>query len=281
MAVPRLFASGAQIAYQTNQHGNWDLYWLDVRTGLTRRLTGHAAEDHTPSWSPDGTQVAFYSFRSAEGGPDIYLLNVAEGISKRLTHRGRSWRPAWSPDGRRFALMDGFDMIYVMDADGSNAHPLATGFSPAWSPDSQRLLYYMTQRDSLNSDIYMVNADGSNPRNLSLDPANDWDPAWSPDGTRIAFSSARSGNAEIYVMRLCDSDDRACLPDVRQLTFHPAADETPAWSPDGRFIAFASERDGRTQIYIVEADCGGWASSCVPRRLTWGAGQNRFPVWRP
>src|SRR5690606_37591549 len=103
-----------------------------------------------------------------------------------------------------------------------------------------------------NSDIYTIHADGSGLSNLSQHPANDWDPVWSPDGTRIAFTSARTGSAEIYTMRVCAAGEVACTPDVQQLTFHPATDRTPAWSSDGRYIAYESERDRFAQIYIVE-----------------------------
>lgn len=281
LAVPRLFASTGQLAYQANQHGNWDLFLLDVRTGLTRPLTLHTAEDHTPSWSPDGRQVAFYSLREADGGADVYVLDADTGQSRRLTHLGRNWRPSWSPDGTRMALMGGFDTIYLMNADGSSAAELATGFSPSWSPDGQRIVYYNNQRDSLNSDIYTIHADGSGLSNLSQHPANDWDPVWSPDGTRIAFTSARTGSAEIYTMRVCAAGEVACTPDVQQLTFHPATDRTPAWSSDGRYIAYESERDKFAQIYIVEAACGGTPQTCIPRRLTWGRYHHRFPAWRP
>jgi len=108
------------------------------------------------------------------------------------------------------------------------------------------VIAFSSNRDG-NSEIYVMNADGSDPRRLTDNSADDWSPAWSPDGMQIAFTSARDGNYEIYVMdadgsnqrRLSDSDD---------------FDWGPDWSPDSTQIAFTSNRDGRDEIYVMNSD---------------------------
>jgi Tol biopolymer transport system component len=90
----------------------------------------------------------------------------------------------------------------------------------AWSPDGQRIAF-ISSRDG-NFEIYVIDADGKNPRNLTKNPADDAAPSWSPDGGRIAFNSERDGNAEIYVM---DADGK----NPRNLTNNPAFDERPDW----------------------------------------------------
>ena len=122
-----------------------------------------------------------------------------------------------------------------------------------------------------NRDIFVMKTDGTEPHNLTADPmSNDYSPAWSPDGTKIAFSSERLGNTEIYVM---DADGENLV----QLTRHRATDDSPSWSPDGRKIAFISDRDhlfvvgpgqiGELEIYVMNAEgnnvvritkTGGW-----------------------
>ena len=136
----------------------------------------------------------------------------------------------------------------------------------------------MSDRDG-NSEIYVMNTDGSGQRNLTQNRAADAYPAWSPDGKGIAFATARDDrtgrctdpsacNLEIYVMN----------PDgakQRRLTRDPAADSFPAWSPDGRKIAFASRRDRNFEIYVMNADGGG------QKRLTRNPLDDTVPAWQP
>jgi dipeptidyl aminopeptidase/acylaminoacyl peptidase len=99
-----------------------------------------------------------------------------------------------------------------------------------------------------NVEIYAMDADGSNVRNLSNSPAGDHDPRYSPDGSRIAFQTNRDSNWEIYVMNADGSDQT-------RLTFNSASDELPAWTADGR-IVFVSDRDGNAELYAMNADGG-------------------------
>ena len=99
----------------------------------------------------------------------------------------------------------------------------------------------------LDDEIYVMDVNGKNLRNLTNHPGRDKLPAWSPDGQEIAFSSRRGGDYDIYVM---DVDGK----NVRQLTEHPDKDLSPAWSPDGQEIVFSSRRGGNYDIYVINAD---------------------------
>jgi len=103
---------------------------------------------------------------------------------------------------------------------------------------------------SFNDDIYVMQANGTEPTRLTDNPAADFDPVWSPDGTQIAFRSHRDGDEEIYIMQADGSEQT-------NLTNHPQGDFSPAWSPDGSQLAFVGYDSDATKtetIYVVGAD---------------------------
>ena len=153
---------GTEIALTlSKEQGNSDIYALDVNGSIVRRMTRHWAIDVSPSYSPDGSKVAFVSARL--GTPQIFAMDREGGEPVRLTQRG-----------------------------GHNV-------SPAWSPDGSRLAF--AGRDEGRFDIFVVNADGSGLRRLTQSSGDDEDPTWSPDGNHILFSSSRDGlGKQLYIM---------------------------------------------------------------------------------
>ena len=206
-------------------------------TNITNNLR---ADDFHPSWSPDGSQIVFYSARDDEDD-EIYVMDADGSNQTRLTDSpGVDRDPVWSPRGDKIAFVSfrdfGFE-VYVMDLDGSNQVALTSGFGdnfdPAWSPDGSKIAF-VSSREGLDEEIYVMDADGSNPTRLTDRRGADQGPAWSPDGTKISFHAKegggevlgirRGGNFDIYVMNVDGSD-------LIQITDHTGQDTHAVWSP--------------------------------------------------
>lgn len=249
---------------------------MDLARRVAVNLTRHPAEDRSPTWSPDGRALAFYSNRVSIQRSDIYTLAIDGGSPVRLTFNGQNnWLPSWSPDGEHIAFVINYGGINLMNADGSGLRALGYGFRPTWSPDGRRLVFYADRREDLRADLYAADIASGIVNLLLHDVANDWDPAWSPDGRWLAFSSARSANAEIYVVEACGADGVVCPETTRQLTRNRVADLGPAWSRDGRWLAFTSNSGAYDFIGVVELDEG------EMRPLVAGPANFRLPAWRP
>ena len=215
-------------------------------------------------------------FSSDRDGGGIYIMNVdVPGQIIRLTNNANDGSAHWSPDGKKIVFASNRDgnlqQIYLilMNADRTELkltddpinHP-GNNFDPFWSPDGTKIAF-RTDRDG-NEEIYMMNADGTNPINLTNDPARDGEPKWSPDGTRILFSSWRSGEALLYVM---DADGLNQKPVPTAVPWIGC----PMWSPDGTKIAYT----GLGHVYIANAD------GSNPVNITNDSTRNWLASWSP
>jgi TolB protein len=162
------------------------------------------------------------------------------------------WRPNWSRDGQWIACAVGPTFagprarvdIWKLHPDGSGAVNLTGGAAanngfPHFSPDG-RWIVFRSGRDG-NHEIYLMDADGSNPRRLTDNAATDTMPSFSPDGRQIAFVSSRDGDHEIYTL---DIGDDGKPGELRRITRSPGFDTHPAYSPDGKWLVFTSQRGG-------------------------------------
>ena len=228
------------------------------------RLTSSPSNDVGITWSPDCSRIAFNSNRVtpsddrfAGGNQHVWVMDADGANVTRLTdspHRDGGAR--WSPDGTRIAFrrlevgegrpsLKSTD-IFVINADGSGETRLTDGpglkENTSWSPDGKRMLLTFYQPDPESgfpdeetSEIYVMNSDGTDMKNLSNRSGLDGFAEWSPDGKLIAFQSTRgNGTDNIFVM---DADGG----NIRRLTDDPASDMQPHWSPDGKWISFTSQ----------------------------------------
>ncbi len=282
-APPPVAARSAEglIAFVSTRDGNGEIYVMNADGSDERRLTNWRQWDGYPAWSPDGQQIAYYSYLEDKEWV-IKVMDVDGGTPRQLTDSGScDAAPYWSPDGTRIAYTSAADCtaehreIYVMNADGSDQINLtqnaADDVGSSWSPDGTQLVF-SSNRDG-NYELYVMDADGGHVRRLTHDADDDHAPAWAPDGTQIAFYSERDGDAEIYLMDVNGDEDGSRHP--RNLTNNPTEDWFPRWSPDGRQITFSSRRDGNLDIYVMNAD-----GSDV-RRLTDSPRKDFNSVWQP
>jgi TolB protein len=174
----------------------------------------------------------------------------------------------------RIAFSSGTEDIYTVNADGSGLKRLTTSedleFDPTWSPDGRAIAYRHQTGDDSTTDIFMMHADGSHPRNLTgSDGRGDWGPDWSPDGEWITWNTASRGF--VFDLGLIHPDGKG-----RRVVKPGVYVEYPAWSPDGRRIAFMSPGEGSPyDIFVMNAD------GTDVRRLTESPAVDGWPAWSP
>jgi TolB protein len=185
----------------------------------------------------------------------VFISNIYQGTLEnpaRGTERVHNWLASWSPDGRRLAFTsnrDGNAELYVMNRDGSGlrrltSHP-AIDTTPTWSPGGSELAFTSDRTGS--PQIYVVSADGGGARRISVDSYADR-PTWSPAPFNEIAYAARSGPG--YDIKIYD----VASGERRQITFGEGSNESPAFAPNGRHLAFMSTRSGSSQVYTIARD---------------------------
>jgi Tol biopolymer transport system component len=233
------------------------------------QLTDAAGEEHTPVVSPDGTSFAFVS--RARGSWDVYVQRVG-GRNPILVAgdpaRDEVW-PRFSPDGRLIAFSehDAGGGIFVVGATGESERRLTDfGGNPAWSPDGKQIVFASETVDLPHSRVsvsklFVVDLAGGQPEQL-LD-SDAVQPKWSPSGARIAFWSVVGGQRDLATVKADGSDRIAVTNDA-------ALDWAAEWSPDGRWIYFASDRGGSMAIWRIAVDERSGRTSGEPEAVTAG-----------
>lgn len=231
---------------------------------LTKGEFGSESNELNPAWSPDGKRIAFASDR--EGRDDsIYVMNAdGTGLRKLTGGIANTESPRWSPDGKKIAYTAADEeehyALSAMNSDGSNVTTIRKGPSPGfigmadWSPDGSRIVFMVDESYTGGEiDTYVMNADGRCVEQLTDVSGDDSGARWSPDGERILFGSNRNGGG-IYLMNPDGTDQMRILktpPGESGLdTFRPA------WSPDGKKIAWTGKYEGDvgTRIYVMNPD---------------------------
>lgn len=230
-----------------------ELYEVDRDGANAKPLTHYRSLSISPTVAADG-RVAYVTYKG--GGPEIWGQRVPGGPHVKLyppagKPGGHSYCPAWSPDGRRLALVQGDRRgntdIMVLDLASGRVRRLTDSncinTDPTWNPAGTQLAF--TSDREGGPQVFLMGDDGSNVRRLTREGNYNGSPAWSPSGSMIAYVSRFEGKFDLFVYKLGEGKSY-------QITTGIASSESPSWSPDERRIVFTSGSRGGMQLYTTD-----------------------------
>ncbi len=261
-----LQVANGKIAFVSNQDGNWEIYSMEADGSDISRLTENDGGDFEPDWSPDGTQIAFRSYRD-ELMADNYVMDADGNNPVKITDSpyNDDRYPSWSPDGQRIAftrMMPHSSDIYIVNPDGSDLTKVVDGngeifnIMPTWSPDGSEIMFSVNlDPTEVINEAYSINkaaVDGSAQQRISAGGMNttgnlDW--SWAND--HIAYFDMLVWGLAIYVV---DKDITNPEPITTVVQDGSEFHKYPSWSPDGSKIVYEGTltRQINSDIYIVD-----------------------------
>jgi Tol biopolymer transport system component len=247
---------------------------MDLDGSNVRPLTDADVGDWSPTWSPDGSMIAFG--RAAAGNDaDTYVVDVDSGDETYLTTETEFWWwVAWSPDSSQIAFVterDGNPDVYVMATDGTGQTSLtsdaAPDYAPSWPPGGR--IFFTAERGG-DPEVYSMDEAGGSQTDLTNNSLDEHFPVASRDGSLVAFRRIEQGIRDIYVMSANGTGEVKLTPSVGLTTY-----DTIRWSPDGGFVAFASSAGMERQIHRADPD----GEEMID--LTDGQARDEGPSWTP
>lgn len=265
--------------------GDWRLFRTRLGSGVSQPIIPpEVLQDFgfsRASVSPDGRRIVFAGFQTYGDAVYVFTANADGSDMRQLTTGGREGQPTWSPDGRKIAYVrwprDQDADIWVMNADGTEPVNVTASmgnlnqYSPDWSSEmSEGSRIVFGEGDRTYSNLWTMRPDGSDRRQVTS--GQQWwddDASWSPDGTRIAFMREGPGTGGQFEIWVADATGAT----ASLLVNLPDSQLYPAWSPDGRLIAFTSHHAEPFAIYTVWSD-----GTRLTRRTSAGVWSNQ-PTW--
>ena len=265
-----IFAS--RIAYITKSGKRYALQVADADGHSPQTVVSSNEPLISPSWSPDGTKLAYVSFEKKK--PIIFVQSLTSGSREILAnYKGNNSAPAWSPDGSKLAIVLTYganSQIYTISSSGGNLKQItkstAIDTEPAFSPDGS-MIYFSSDRGG-KPQIYKVPADGGAASRVTFEGSYNVSPRFSPDGKSLAYIRNDGGKFKVAMQDLASGQV--------QLLSEGSQDESPSFAPNGRVILYATKVRGRGALAAVSSD------GKVRQRLNDATGGDvREPAWGP
>jgi len=268
---PHWSSDGNKIVFESTKDGKSAIYTINTDGSSLRKLTD-GKEDGQPRWSRDGKRIVFYSQR--DGHMQLFVMNAdGSGQTKLTNDNDLDYLPDLSPNGDYVVFQSRKERpgiahdIYIIRSDGTNRTRLTDGkngyTSPKWSPDGKKIVfekaivtkkyYREMSRDEMtamksSTEIFVMDKDGKNLKNLTNNNFEDSTPQWSKNGKTIYFMSGRDGSPNIYAMN-ADGTKVRKVADGKIVS-------NPFISPDEKHFAYTKEVDGKWGLYVYEIKSG-------------------------
>ena len=239
---PAVSPDGSRLAFMSDRDGDYEIFLMDLSCvngdqaasceESVTQLTDNEVEDRTPAWTPDGDSVLYASDDNFNGQHNLYRLDLNNSDPVALTDDDdrRDGHPVVSPDGRYVVFHAWTDdniqtgAILRLDLESGEVETLFDGegndWSPSYSPDGGLIAFH--REGEGRAGLWVMDADGQNPREVYDGPGYDWGSSWSPDGRLLTFTSDESGMQEIYLIEPEDGEPRKITSD---------GGEYPSWIP--------------------------------------------------